>query len=180
MYKRQDKNALLRTFWNRGGEGAVLKHAKGAYIPGGRKKDIAIKIKRTMSGDIGDDLDAFISGYVNTIEWNKKGLIGGVELSVYLNGNEHVVATVSSMPDEVREQLTDHHWYDPTGEYESDRKPRLASQFYGKVLTIDGQELSARNKRLMHAKADWARGFRQDKDATQCVLSMEDFESAMF
>lgn len=175
-----DKASLLRTFWNRGGEGAVVKHAKGMYVPGGRKKEIAIKIKRTMSGDIGDDLDAFISGFVNTPEWSKKGLIGGVELSVYLNEKEHVIATVSAMPDAVREYLTDSHWYDPSGEYDGDREPRLRSEFYGKVLTIDGQELSARNRRIMHAKADWAKGFRQDKDASQCVLHTEDFETAMF
>lgn len=168
-----DKASKLRTIWNRGGEGCVLKYARGNYVPGGRMKEVAIKVKRTMSGEIGDDIDAFVSGFVLTPEWTKLGLIGGVELSVYLNGKEHVVATVSSMPDEVREALT----LPPATE---NGMPSLREEFMFKVLTIDGQELSGRNRKLLHAKADWHKGFRTDKDAVQCALTVEDFESAMF
>lgn len=168
-----EKASKLRTIWNRGGEGCVLKYARGNYIPGGRMKEVAIKVKRTMSGEIGDDIDAFVSGFVLTQEWTKLNLIGGVELSVYLNGKEHVVATVSSMPDEVREALT----LKPSTEH---GMPILREEYMFKVLTIDGQELSGRNRKLLHAKADWHKGFRSDKDATHCTLTIEDFESAMF
>lgn len=168
------KDSLLKKIWNRGGEGIVLKASNGTYVPGGRLKDVAIKVKRTMSGDIGDDLDAFVSGYVLTKEWSKENLIGGIELSVYTDEactESHVIATVSSMPDAVREQLTWHGGDEPIC---------LRPEFYDKVLTIDGQELSARNQKLMHARADWNRGFRQDKSAEQCTFSLEAVETTMF
>lgn len=171
-----DKDSMLKVVWNRGGEGIILKAANGPYVPGGRLKDVALKVKRTMSGDIGDDLDAFVSGFVLTKEWSKENLIGGVELSVYMtqDGKEpyqHVIATVSSMPDAVREQLSQVDYVSGVS---------LKDEFYGKVLTIDGQELSARNKRLMHARADWNKGFRNDKDAEQCTMTVAEVETTMF
>jgi len=149
------KKKFLKDVWSSGEEGAVLKHEDGFYVPGSRKKELCIKVKRTMSGEIGDDLDAFIIDYEDTEEWCKKGLIGSIKLGVYTDDTRSEVrhiATVSAMPEATREYISNGQ-----------------TQCLGKVLTIDGQELSGRNKLIMHAVVDWKRGFREEKSKLDCV-----------
>lgn len=171
----KDKSRALTGIWKRGGEGMILKNKNVGYAPGSRLKTHSIKVKRTMSGEIGDNIDAFISGYVLTEEWTLKGLIGGLKLSVYITGEdvplEHHIATVSSMPDMLREQFTAN---------DSKEGPTLAQEIYNKVVEVDGQELSSKNKKLMHARADWTRGFRPDKRPEDCTLQLQDLELEKF
>lgn len=158
------KKRLLHKVWRKGGEGVIVKHLSAPYEPGSRLRTHAIKVKRTMSGEIGDDIDAFVSEVYQTEEWESKGLIGGVALSVILPGEEvHEIARVTSMPDNVRELIT------------HDTKSVI-----GKVLVVDGQELSAHNKKLMHAKVDWVRGFRDTKSMLDCTFSIDQVEEVKF
>lgn len=173
-----DKTALLRKVWNSGGEGVILKNKYAHYDAGGRHRQIAVKVKRSMSGEVGDDIDAFIGGTVLTPEWSKKGLIGGVKLYVYDKATEGQqepqaveIATVTSMPDALREELTTYNLHG---------KLCVKAAYYGKVVVVDGQELSARNRKLMHAVVDWKRGFREDKFAMDCWFDFGDIDDVMF
>ena len=122
------------------------------------------------------DIDAFVIGYTNGGEWNKAGLIAGIMLGVYLLGDNneqlgvHWLATVSGIPLQTRMALSEVR----------DGKPTLKTEFYGQVLTIDGQDISARNQRVYHAKADWVAGFRRDKTAYECTMRRSFIESQMF
>jgi len=169
-----NKQQYLNKLWKAGGEGIILKNEAQSYVSGGRLRTHAVKVKRTMSGEIGDDIDAFVSGWIQTPEYSKVKLIGGIELSVFINERgeqkEHHIATVTAMPDHVRQQLTVHH-YDVM---------MLRPEYKNGVLVVDGQELSNRNRKIMHAKVDWNRGFRTDKRAEDCVLELNTLEEEKF
>ena len=160
---RENKKDFLKRLWAEGKEGIILKNIHSPYKNGARDQYTAIKVKRAMSGEIGDDIDAYIGGFIYTPEWSKLKLVGGVQLYVLCNDEPHHIATVTSMPDEIRKAITE------------DKK-----SFYKKVVVVDGQDLSTRNKRLMHAKVDWARGFRQDKRAEDCTFAMDVVEETKF
>ncbi len=162
-----DKKAYAHKIWKEGGEGVILKHKLATYIPGSRLRTHQIKVKRVHSDMVGDDIDAFITRVFNTPEWEKQGLIGGVELSLYLKEGddikEHVIAKVTSIPDHIRIDMTN----DP-------------DSWIDKVVVCDGQDLSARNRRLLHAKVAWSRGVRKDKNPRDCVMELEEIEGVKF
>ncbi len=161
---RVNKLQYTQRLWKQGEEGVVLKNTNELYVSGGRLRGVSVKLKRTMAGEIGDTIDAFISSFVLTEEHSKENLIGGVVLSVYLNGEPHEIATVSNMPDKIRRLLT------VSG---ADGVPKFDTRYLGKVLEVDGQELSTRNTKLMHAVVErWE--FRGDKNATECTLELDD------
>ena len=171
-----DKKHYCNELWRMGEEGVVLKNVNQPYTSNGRLKTHAIKVKRTMSGEIGDDIDAFITGYYQTPEWSKKGKIGGIVLSVIKMehcktypsiGAEHEIAVVTSMPDEWRAVFTE--------DFTSG-----TNKYIGKVLVVDGQELSNKNQKIMHARVDWKRGFREDKSPSDCLLSFKTVEETKF
>lgn len=169
--KTKGKRRFLNSLWARGAEGVVLKNITKPYVSGGRVKTHAIKVKRSMSGEIGDNIDAFISGFIITPEYAKRGLIGGLELSVYTaNGRKHHIATVTGISDTLRKEMTTM----------SSGEPCLDERFYNKVVVVDGQELSSRHRKLMHAKIDWLTGFRKDKIASDCVLDLTDLDEARY
>lgn len=178
------KQAFLDGLLSQGKEGIVLKNLNAAYargLNGRRDRNTCIKVKRTMTGSFGDEIDAYIIGHTNSSEWDKKGLIAGLKLAVLLRApdgtlTEHWLATVSSMPDYMRETLTCSIWHDADTEY----VPYLLEEFLGKVLTVDGMDISSRNRRISHARVDWGRGFREDKDASQCIMDEAFLDSQMF
>ena len=46
----------------------------------------------------------------------------------------------------------------------------LKQEYYGRVMEVTGQDISARNKRIMHAKfVKW----RPDRDKQSCVIETE-------
>jgi hypothetical protein len=163
----QKKKAYCHKIWKEGGEGVILKHKMALYTPGSRLRTHQIKVKRSHSDMVGDDIDAFITRTFETPEWSKLNLIGGVELSLYLKEgdelNEHVIAKVTSIPDHMRKQLTN----DPEA-------------WLGKVVVCDGQDLSARNRRLLHAKVAWSRGVRKDKNPRDCIMELNEIEGVKF
>lgn len=175
QWTTRSKKEYLNTIWRRGGEGVILKNKYSPYVPGSRDRHMSIKVKRTMSGEIGDEIDAFITGYTLTKEYSKEKLIGSIELSVYVavEGKDpyaHVIANVSSMPDEWRERLTTH---------DIDGTPELDKEVYGLVLRVDGQELTNKNRLLQHAVIDWDAGFHQ-KNSTECTLDASYIEDTKF
>ena len=177
---RRDKKHYLNKIWKQGGEGTVLKNEESSYASGGRLKTHAIKVKRTMSGEIGDTIDAFITGWIDTPEWHKKKFIGGLQLSVFTGeGKVHPIATVTAMPDLMRSQLT---WRKKHAgsEYRAKIKYTLDQDYLDKVVVVDGQELSAKHRKLMHARIDWDIGFRADKTKYDCKLDIEELNEDKF
>jgi len=167
----KDKKQLLNKLWSDGKEGCILKNKYQPYVPGSRLKTHAIKVKRTMSGEIGDDLDCFIGGIRLTKEWSKKNLVGALVLYVVIGDGEfHEIAVVSAMPDSVREEISRC----------VNGVISLKPGYNKRVVVVDGQELSARNTKIMHAKVDWSRGFRADKSWRDCKFSMENIETERF
>ena len=173
----KDKKAYFDSLVVNGAEGIVLKNLRSAYIPGignFRDKNSTIKLKRTMSMAGQTDIDAFVIGFTRGEEWDKAGLIAGLKMGVYLlDGDKrelHWIATVSGIPLLLRMQMSQVVY----GE------PELREDVYHRVLTIDGQDISARNQRIAHAKADWVVGFRTDKNEDQCVMMKSFLESQMF
>lgn len=183
------KEAYLNGLLAEGKEGIVLKNLNSPYVRGlngYRDKNACIKVKRTMTGSFGDEIDAYIIGSTNGSEWDKRDAIAGLKLAVYLrdgvgNLKEHWIATVSGIPDEIRFEMSEYSalHYAVEGN-KCVPKPCLRSEFYGKVLTIDGLDISARNRRISHAKVDWKRGFREDKTASQCIMDESFIDSQMF
>ena len=152
------KEQLFKSYVRNGGEGLVLKHVDCRYIPGSRAKEFQIKMKRNVSGFTGYEVDAFISAIYDTPEWSKKGLIGGLKLSAYIEGAEAsgepvVIANVTGMPMTVREDITEN-----------------PEKYLNGVLVIDGMDISRRNRLITHAKVDWKIGLREDKSPNECVL----------
>ena len=83
------------------------------------------------------------------------------------NGISHHIATVSNIPDLVREKLT---------LTSSDGEPVLNPKFLYQVLSIDGMSVSPKTKRLTHAVVkDWS--FRTDKTPNECVMTTEELDS---
>ena len=166
-YYKDDKRRALQRIWKAGHEGMILKNLSADYDSGGRKRTHCIKIKKTASSLIGDTIDAFISGYTLTEVHSYNDLIGGIELSVYIDEKPHVIATVTNMPDHMRYALTEI----------KKGLPVMVKDAYGKVLEIDGQEISSRNRKLMHATVlSW--DFRKDKTEYECTMENADVGGA--
>ena len=160
----------------------VLVHncvAKNLYSPyistSSRRRDGFVKIKRTMSESLrfeglADTVDGWISGFEpadDTKSW--KGLVGALEISLYLkdtegNLKEHKIAKVANIPMDLRKEMTD---------YDENNNPILKKEYYGKVVEIDGQAVSARERRLKHAILI---RFRSDRSMDTCIMSEEFLE----
>lgn len=154
----KNKEQLFKSYVRNGGEGLVLKNIDCRYIPGSRAREFQIKMKRNVSGFTGYEVDAFISAIYDTPEWSKKGLIGGLKLSAYIEGTEAsgdpaVIANVTGMPMAVREDIT-----------------KNPDKYLNGVLVIDGMDISRRNRLITHAKVDWKIGLREDKSPNECVI----------
>jgi len=160
-----------------GGEGIVLKNIMMPYCTTGKRDKAGfVKRKRTVSEAYGEDIDAFLTGASASNKDNKFAhLIGAVDMSIMLqkkDGSEEevILASVGAMPLKMREELT----------ITVNGKPALNPDYLGKVLTIDGQDLSPKARRFRHARADWDRGFRNDKTYLDCEISEEFLDSQIF
>lgn len=145
-----------------GGEGIVLKRKSSHYSCNGNRNNDWIKKKRRMGEFL--DIDAFVSGYaLGKEDHEREDVVASLEVSVciYDNGEyirDHVIANVANFTEAERYAMTRYDMYGT---------PYLDPSYYGKVMTIDGQDISSRNARIMHAKLiKW----RPDKEAPDCVM----------
>lgn len=121
---------------SRGGEGTVWKKADSVYLPGKRVSDW---IKRKA----GVQVEAFVSGFKPGNNGHT-GMVGAVEFSTrHADGSSVPVAWVSSFSDRERFVLTD---LSPNGDV------RIASHHLGRRAVLAGQDLSARSRRMRHAR----------------------------
>lgn len=145
-----------------GYEGIVIKLKNSPYMATKRSRYGWIKKKISISDT--HDLDCFITGW----EPGEKGkawenMIGGLFGSVYLkddDGNleQHEIARVINFTDEFRKSISK---YDEAGTLYIE--PSMMNQ----VMTVDGQCITARSKRIRHAKLV---RFRPDKSPDNCVI----------
>lgn len=174
------KRRVYETYIRQGKEGVVFKNVCAPYVPGinGRRdRNACVKLKRMLSDGRAVDIDTFVISETPTPEWTRQGLVGALELGVFIrregkNGEyttlkPHHIATVSAMPLEVRRMISGPGGY-------------LKPEYVNRVLVVDGQDISARNRRISHARVDWGIGFRTDKDMFECVLDEAFIESQIF
>lgn len=159
----KEKERAYRDIVKRKGEGAVYKHIYAPYFAGQRTRFGWIKRKSTLL-ERGIDIDAYIIGYKSTPAYNKQNLIGSLQMGVNVIKDDgsviepYYIATISDMPMQIRARLSN-----PDGS--------LCEEYYSAVLKLNGKAFSKVTHRLVHAVADWNRGFRQDKNAEDCTLS---------
>lgn len=160
-----------------GKEGSVAKRLSSKYrMDGGRGNDW-LKIKRSVSQSLqgagldmyGDTVDAFITGATEG-EGLFQGLIGAMVCSIYLDKEdgsrvEHEIARISGINMELRRDMTS----------VVNGVVTLNPEYYGRVVEIDGQGVSSRERRLNHAVLV---NFRYDKNKDSCYIS-EDFLNKM-
>ena len=89
--------------------------------------------------------------------------MGTILVSTYIekeNGHKTpaIIASIAGLTDELRNEMS---MTDDEG------KLILNPKFIGQVVEVDGQSVSARNKRLRHAKLI---RFRPDKNAEDCSI----------
>ena len=160
----QGKERYFYDVLRKGGEGVVLKNMYAPYNPTtSRDRAGWVKLKRTMSQALGRDIDAFISGAAPASQGKLfEDLIGSVEVSVYVDDKPHVIGYISGMPHHIREALTSY----------VEGEPALNPKYLGKVITINGQDISNTKLRFSHCVAQsWE--FRRDKRPEDCVLTRE-------
>lgn len=172
-----DKHKFYERILSSDGEGVVAKDLNSKYDLLGKRAGEWIKIKRTVSQSLlmekmGDTVDAFVSGFTEgTPGTANAGLVGALEFSIYLtddfdnlildeNGNPvtHHIATVSGITSELRQVISTKDEYG---------RVALNPNFYGKVATIDGQDISSRNYRFAHATFQ---GWRPDRSIESCKM----------
>lgn len=159
------KLPYLENILNRNGEGVIAKNICSKYnATSVRKKDGFVKIKRTLQGIGGDEIEAYVTGF----ELGQKGKarehkVGSLIFSILLKKEDgqiinHEIAQVSSISDSLRDDIT---------VLNHEGQPTLRPDFYNKVASIDGQAVSSRLMRFKHATIkDW----RIDKNPDDCVI----------
>ena len=165
-----------------GGEGLVVKDLDSLYDLKGKRAGEWIKIKRTVTGSLmeanyGDTMDAFVIGF-NRGNGKNENLVGSLKFGIYLldtnneyildeHGNQviHEIAIVGGLDDALREAIT---VYNPITNEVS-----LRPDVYGKVASIDGQDVSSKQMRFAHAVL---KNWRMDKQPQQCSIRKDFLE----
>lgn len=148
-------------------EGVVLKNKNAKYHACSSRTIDCVKVKRSTDDTLTRDLDAFITDYVvgNTDTRNENMIVGFV-FSIMMekdNGQvvTHPIAVCSNVSDFIKEDAT---VINENGEVILNKK------YYGRVATLQGQNISARQLRLTHSIIkDW----RPDKSADNCEIIKE-------
>ena len=153
-----------------GQEGVVFKNMLSPYNNHGtRHADKWVKLKRSLAGDLGKDIDAYVSGFTpGAVGTKNEGLVGSIEFSVYLMDKNcltrpHVIANISGFSNEFRKIISTKDEYGNVA---------LKDELYNKVFAINGHTVSAVNLRFNHAVlvSEYP---RLDKNYYQCDLPEE-------
>lgn len=149
-------------------EGIVLKNRNAKYHACSSRTIDCVKVKRSTSDTMANDIDAFITDFVvGKDDTRNANMVVGFIFSVKMEKDDgsivnHHIATCSNVSDFIKEDAT---VYDDNGNVS------LNPSYYGRVATIQGQNVSARNLRLTHATiVDW----RLDKEGPEgCEILKE-------
>jgi ATP-dependent DNA ligase len=148
-------------------EGVVLKNKNAVYHATSSRTIDCVKVKRSTADTLTKDLDAFVTDYVvGKDDTRNQNMVVGFVFSVMLEKQDgstvtHPIAVCSNVSDFVKEDAT---VIDDSGIV------KLNPDYYGRVATIQGQNVSARSLRLTHAVIDC---WRLDKDASGCETIKE-------
>jgi ATP-dependent DNA ligase len=175
----EDNKFAKREFYDsyvaQGGEGCVLKNRNAVYHATSSRTIDCVKVKRSTSDSIANDIDAFITDYVvGNDDTRNQNMIVGFVFSVKMkkdNGQivTHHIATCSNVSDFIKEDATISDTYGNI---------KLNPDYYGRVATIQGQNVSARSLRLTHAVIDC---WRPERSADSCeILNESDLRKMIF
>ena len=150
-----DKEEYVREVLESGGEGVVFKDLDAPYSLGSRPRSW-LKLKRK------DIVDAIIIGFGKGKEWDKKGLIGSVELGIFDEGGQlRSIGRVSSLPLKNRLEMTEL----------IEGIPTLKKEFLGTVVECSFQELN-KNLKGRHLQILGYRDGSNAKSIGECFLDL--------
>ena len=151
----KDKEQYFKEIIKAGGEGIVLKDLEAPYLPGARSQSW-LKLKRSNT------LDAIIIGYDRGKEWDKKGLIGSVELGVFDEfGDLRSIERVSSLSLQKRTGMTE----------VVEGIPTLKKEYLGTIVECRFQELN-KNLKGRHLQILSFREGQNGKPISECCLNL--------
>ena len=178
-----DKLEFYNRILSSGGEGVVVKDLNSKYDISGKRAGEWVKIKRSVSQamsaeGLGDTIDAFVIGFEEGEKGTKnEGKVASLKFGVELldQFNEpildesgdpitHHIATVGGLTDELKDAITTKDIFGNVA---------LKQEIYGKVASIDGQDLSSRNLRFAHAILTC---WREDRSANTCKIRKDILE----
>lgn len=148
-------------------EGVVLKNKNAVYHATSSRTIDCVKVKRSTADTLTKDLDAFVTDYVvGKDDTRNQNMVVGFVFSVKMEKQSgevvtHPIAVCSNVSDFIKEDAT---IIDDNGSV------KLNPSYYGRVATIQGQNVSARSLRLTHAVID---RWRPDKDISGCETIKE-------
>lgn len=148
-------------------EGIILKNKYAKYHATSSRTIDCVKVKRSTSDSLTNDIDAFITDYVvGNDDTRNENMVVGFIFSVRLEKEDgtivnHKIAVCSNISDYIKEDAT---VIDDNGNVS------LNNDYYFRVATLKGQNISARNMRLTHAVIDT---WRLDKSADGCEILKE-------
>jgi len=166
-----------RDFYDRivsnNGEGIVLKNKNAVYHATSSRTIDCVKVKRSTADNTASDIDAFITDYVvGTDGTRNENTVVGFVFSIKMEKDDgsivtHPIATCSNVSDYIKDDAT---------VISDDGSVKLNPTYYGKVATVQGQNVSARSLRLTHAVIEY---WRPERSAESCEILKESFLRSM-
>ena len=166
-YNKNKKREFFDELIDNQKEGIVLKNKYAKYHATSSRTIDCVKVKRSTSDSLTNDIDAFITDYVvGNDDTRNENMVVGFIFSVRLEKEDgtivnHNIAVCSNISDYIKEDAT---VIDDNGNVS------LNNDYYFRVATLRGQNISARNMRLTHAVIDT---WRLDKSADGCEILKE-------
>lgn len=169
----EDNQYIKREFFeeviNRFGEGVVLKNRNAKYHATSSRTIDCVKVKRSTADTLTKDIDAFVTDYVvGKDDTRNSNMVVGFVFSILLKKQDgsvvtHPIAVCSNVSDLIKDDAT---------VISEDGQVKLNHDYYGRVATVQGQNISARSLRLTHAVIDCWRPDRS-ADTTETILESD-------
>ena len=163
--KREFFDAVISRY----GEGVVLKNRKAKYHATSSRTIDCVKVKRSTADALTKDIDAFVTDYViGKDDTRNSNMVVGFVFSILLKKQDgsivtHPIAICSNVSDIIKDDAT---------VISEDGQVKLNPDYYGRVATVQGQNISARSLRLTHAVIDCWRPDRS-ADTTETILESD-------
>lgn len=174
-YNKNKKREFFDELIDNQKEGIILKNKYAKYHATSSRTIDCVKVKRSTSDSLTNDIDAFITDYVvGNDDTRNENMVVGFIFSVRLEKEDgtivnHKIAVCSNISDYIKDDAT---VIDDNGNVS------LNNDYYFRVATLKGQNISARNMRLTHAVIDT---WRLDKSADTCeVLKESELKKLIF
>ena len=163
--KREFFDAVISRY----GEGIVLKNHNAKYHATSSRTIDCVKVKRSTADALTKDIDAFVTDYVvGKDDTRNSNMVVGFVFSILLKKQDgsvvtHPIAVCSNVSDIIKDHAT---------VISEDGQVKLNPDYYGRVATVQGQNISARSLRLTHAVIDCWRPDRS-ADTTETILESD-------